>query len=162
MEAWNKARVSVSGGRVHVTCAGLSRPEGAYTVIDLLQDVHAGGVPWCEALPLAFGFNVYADHSISHALQRTHPRARSVYDARVTDYTGKAAHVRAHDSIALYPAGRLLGDVLKSVNGRTVEYLRTCGRDPMTEYRRLRADAERVYIECEFAGTYSFEKGSHI
>ena len=162
MEAWNKARISVSGGRVHVTCAGLSRPEGAYTVIDLLQDVHAGGIPWREALPLAFGFNVYADHSISHALQRTQPRARSVYDARVTDYTGRAAHVHAHDSIALYPAGRLLGDVLKSVNARTVEYLRACGRDPMTEYRRLRADAERVYIECEFAGTYAFEKGSFI
>ena len=36
VELWNKARVGLDvNGRVHVTCAGLPRPDGVYTIEDL-------------------------------------------------------------------------------------------------------------------------------
>lgn len=45
VELWNKARVSLDmHGRVHVTCAGLPRPDGMYTIEDFIADVmRAGG-----------------------------------------------------------------------------------------------------------------------
>ena len=40
MEAWNKARISIdSDNKVHITCAGLSRPDGMYTIENFANDM---------------------------------------------------------------------------------------------------------------------------
>lgn len=128
MDAWNKARVSWDGERAHVTCAGLSRPQGSYTIETWLHDMVRAGWDFRGLAPLTLGWNVRVAHAVCHALEHKRPEPRDTVDLDITDYRGVTAHVTARQSIALYDADRVLGDTCKGVNARSVAYLRSIGR----------------------------------
>lgn len=138
MEAWNKARVSVADGHAHVTCAGLSRPDGAYTIEDYIDDRLRAGENPEDVLPDTLGYNVYVPNDICHALQRTMPGVSDIFDGDVCDYEGRSCHVRAPEAVALYQVPRALGETDMPVNAESVAYVRdTYGRVLDTEPRRL-------------------------
>ena len=128
-EMWNKARVSWDGEHVHITCAGLPRPIGQYHIETYLEElINAGNDP-STVFRTVLGFDVYVQHDISHTLEHRKPRVSDVFDSVVVDYRGKETHVVAHESTALYPAGRWLGETLKQTNRLSVAYLkRYCDR----------------------------------
>lgn len=126
MELWNKARVSLDRkGRVHVTCAGLPRPGGMYTIEDFIADVMHAGHGFAETVQMSLGYDVLVDYEICHTLQRNRPHACDRYTGDVTDYRGETAHVDAPEAIGLYPSGRWLGESDKQANAENITYLRT-------------------------------------
>jgi hypothetical protein len=82
----------------------------------------------------AIGYNVFVDNSISHCLERTYPDADSIIDMDITDYNGVQSHVMVPEAIALYPAGRWLGESDKESNRDNIEYIKR------TYNRRVEAD----------------------
>lgn len=124
MEAWNKARVSYVNGHTHITCAGLSRPEGAFTIEDFIDTLINNGYSIEEVFMNVLGYNVNVSNTICHALEGHKPKATDIFDGEVTDYLGNTYHVHAHESQALYPINRVLGDTTKPSNGKSVKYLR--------------------------------------
>lgn len=139
VELWNKARVSLdAGGRVHVTCAGLPRPADVYTIEDFLRDLVTNGHSFGDVVSLALGYDVLVDYEICHTLQRNRPHACDRYTGDVTDYRGATYHVDAPEAIALYPAGRWLGESDKQANGENLTYIRnTYNRNMETMPREL-------------------------
>jgi len=151
MEAWNKARVSIDyAGGVHVTCAGLSRPDGAYHIEHYIADMLKDNAP-DVVLPAVLGYNVIVDNGVCHALQRTNPSALDMFDEDVTDYMGRTAHVNAPEAVALYPVSRALGETDMPVNAENVFYVRDAyGREIDTCERRLSvANGKYVYERDE-------------
>lgn len=136
MEAWNKARVSESGGAYHITCAGLSRPAGAYTVEDAMAAI-GSRIGFSRCARAVLGYNCEVGPELSHSLQKHVPLPSERYTGDVTDYLGHTSHVDSPQAIALYPAGRLLGDTSKRSNIENVRYLDGMGRRPNTSIRRL-------------------------
>lgn len=138
-ELWNKARVSLDkNGRVHVTCAGLPRPDGMYTIEDFIADVMRAGRGFAEAVQMSLGYDVLVDYEICHTLQRNRPHVWDRYVGTVTDYQGATYHVDAPEAIALYPSGRWLGESDKQANGENLTYLRhTYNRNVETTPREL-------------------------
>lgn len=125
VELWNKARVSLDmSGRVHVTCAGLPRPDGVYTIEDCIEDIMRMGHGFAETVRLALGYDVLVDYEICHTLQRNRPHVWDRYVGTVTDYQGMTYHVDAPEAIALYPSGRWLGESDKQANGENLAYMR--------------------------------------
>lgn len=125
VELWNKARVSLDmSGRVHVTCAGLPRPEGVYTIEDCIEDIIRMGHGFAETVRLALGYDVLVDYEICHTLQRNRPHVWDRYVGTVTDYRGATCHVDVPEAIALYPSGRWLGESDKQANGENLAYMR--------------------------------------
>ena len=125
MELWNKARISLdTDGRVHVTCAGLPRPDGVYTIEDFIADVMRTGHSFRETVQMSLGYDVLVDYDICHTLQRNRPHVWDKYVGTVTDYQGATYHVDVPEAIALYPAGRWLGESDKQANGENLTYLR--------------------------------------
>lgn len=126
VELWNKARVSLDGkGRVHVTCAGLPRPDGMYTIEDFIADVMRAGHGFAETVQMSLGYDVLVDYGICHTLQRNRPHACDRYIGDVTDYLGETAHVDTPEAIGLYPSGRWLGESDKQANAENITYLRS-------------------------------------
>lgn len=139
MELWNKARVSLDkNGRVHVTCAGLPRPDGMYTIEDFIADVMRTGHGFAETVQMSLGYDVLVDYDICHTLQRNRPHVWDTYVGTVTDYQGATCHVDAPEAIALYPSGRWLGESDKQANGENLTYIRnTYNRNVETMPREL-------------------------
>jgi hypothetical protein len=139
VELWNKARVSLDmSGRVHVTCAGLPRPDGVYTIEDCIEDIMLMGHGFAETVRLALGYDVLVDYEICHTLQRNRPHVWDRYVGTVTDYRGATCHVDAPEAIALYPSGRWLGESDKQANGENLAYMRDVyNRDVETLPREL-------------------------
>lgn len=126
MELWNKARLSLDiGGRVHVTCAGLPRPDGAYTIEEFLHDLMSGGCDFAEVVGMSLGYDVLVDYAICHTLQRNRPNVWDRYVGTVTDYRGETAHVDVPEAIGLYSSGRWLGESDKQANEENITYLQT-------------------------------------
>lgn len=126
VELWNKARISLDGkGRVHVTCAGLPRPDGVYTIEDFIADVMHTGPGFAETVRMSFGYDVLVDYDICHTLQRNRPHVWDRYVGTVTDYRGETAHVDVPEAMALYPSGRWLGESDKQANEENITYLQT-------------------------------------
>lgn len=122
MEAWNKARVYWDGKRCHVTCAGLPRPKGTYTIETWLNERVCTAQDFERLAPQVLGYNVYIANGVSHVLERTSPHPWERVDMDVTDFRGVTSHVSAYKSIALYDSGRMLGDTRKWSNGEAVSY----------------------------------------
>ena len=150
MDAWNKARVSWDGEHAHITCAGLSRPTGMYHIENWIDDMSARH-GFAEVAPRVLGWGVRVSHAVCHALEHYRPASADMLDMDVTDYLGETAHVRTHESIALYPSDRVLGDSEKGGNARTVAYmLERYGREVDTVERVIDYDGERAsytYLE---------------
>lgn len=153
MESWNKARISIDeDDRVHITCAGLSRPEGLYNVEDFTRDmldVYSAD----EILPNIIGFNTWVQPSLSYALETHHPATTDMLDIDVVDYRGHKQHVISHQSNALYNNARLLGDITKTVNQASVDFIyNEYGRVISTDEKILdidEADNPVIYINEE-------------
>lgn len=125
MELWNKARVSLDvAGRAHITCAGLPRPDGAYTAEDFIRDLMQAGRDFADVVRMALGYDVLVDYEICHTLQRNRPHVWDRYVGVVTDYRGDTVRVDVPEAIALYPSGRWLGESDKQANGENIAYLR--------------------------------------
>lgn len=139
VELWNKARVSLDmSGRVHVTCAGLPRPDGVYTIEDCIEDIMRMGHGFAETVRLALGYDVLVDYEICHTLQRNRPHVWDRYVGTVIDYRGATCHVDVPEAIALYPSGRWLGESDKQANGENLAYMRDVyNRDVETLPREL-------------------------
>lgn len=139
MELWNKARVSLDkNGLVHVTCAGLPRPEGAYTIEDFMREIIHAGHGFAEVVRLALGYDVLVDYEICHTLQRSRPHVWDRYVGTVTDYRGATYHVDVPEAIALYPSGRWLGESDKQANGENISYMLSAyNRNVETTQREL-------------------------
>lgn len=148
VELWNKARVSLdAGGRVHVTCAGLPRPDGMYTIEDFIADLMHAGHGFAETVQMSLGYDVLVDYDICHTLQRNRPHAWDRYVGTVTDYQGATYHVDAPEAIALYPSGRWLGESDKQANEENIAYLRDLyNRNVETEPRELIVRAGKPMI----------------
>lgn len=148
MELWNKARISWDGA-CHITCAGLSRPEGTYTFEDAFDDLVAGGLPVDDAMKQSIGFNTHISNSICHALQHRRPDPWEMVDMDVTDYRGETSRVQATQAIAIYSVDRLMGDTAKAVNYESLVYLQErYNRSVDYNLRFLETDEEgKPYIE---------------
>lgn len=138
MEAWNKARVSLdSGGKAHITCAGLSRPAGSYTIEDYITDLMEQGASFEAIAPQVLGYNVTVENAICHFLERTNPLASARIISDITDYLGHTAHVDAPEAICLYPQSRIIGDTDKGANAENVYMLEQLGVEIDIEDRAL-------------------------
>lgn len=138
MEAWNKARISIEKGHAHIVCAGLSRPEGEYTIEDFIEEMLAAGNEPEFVLQNVLGYNIHVSNEIAHALEGHKPRATDVFDSEITDYLGKTSRVVAHESQALYPVSRILGETSKPSNANNIFYLsRKYDKDVDTSLRYL-------------------------
>lgn len=146
MEAWNKARISVTQeGHAHITCAGLSRPDGAFTIETWLDGMVRRGYDLKSLMPEVLGYNVTYTHDVCHALEHHKPLFADIYDGDVRDHEGHTSHVRTHEAIALSGTNRKMGDTLKNVNRANVEWLREeCGRDVDVTERVVTAEPNVV------------------
>lgn len=149
-EAWNKARISISEeNKVHVTCAGLSRPIGYYHIEDFLSELLDYYKPE-ELLPMVLGYNVYVTHDLCFALEHKKPKANDFFEGKVIDYLGNEYEVNQRETIALYESGRMLGDTTKRTNSDNVKYLRSLGKYVYTGERWLTLDeGEPKIIDVE-------------
>ncbi len=127
-EAWNKARISIScDGKVHVTCAGLSRPIGMYTIENFIHDL-ASKYSYKEILPWVLSYNVNISHNLCFTLERKKPSTNEMLEDEITDYLGNTYKCRCRKAIALYESGRIIGDTNKRTNIENVMYLRSLGK----------------------------------
>lgn len=118
VEAWNKARLSYnpSEKKAHITCAGLSRPRKAYHIETFINDLIERGNAIEDVLLSTLTYNVFISNEICHSLEAFHPKATDRYIGTVKDYLGKKRNVDVHQSTALYPVGRWIGDTNKPTN----------------------------------------------
>lgn len=145
-EAWNKARISYDGD-FHITCAGLRRPDGMYHIENFMHDMEVQGNDPRNIMCACLGYNVFVGHNISHVIEGHKPKATDVFDAEVTDYRGKRTKVFAHQSTALYNAGRWLGDTSKFTNASNVRFLHEhYQRDVDTRMRELVVDGRAKIV----------------
>ena len=160
MEAWNKARVSWDGMHAHITCAGLPRPRSLYNIERWMDDCMELGLADFRTLaPMVLGWGVRVDHRICGVLEHRKPLARDVFDEVVTDYRGDSSRVTCHESIALYPSDRVLGDLDGKANRECVDYLKALGRDVDTSERYItyRVDKDKIvpeYYELDEMGEW--------
>lgn len=85
MEAWNKARISLDdSGKVHVTCAGLSRPSNMYNVERFIEDMLEDYEPE-QIFPLVLGFNEFVQPCLAFSLETHHPDTMDIFDDYVMD-----------------------------------------------------------------------------
>lgn len=136
MELWNKCRLSIdTDNKPHVTCAGLSRPEGMYNINDYLTVlINEHGPEY--ALTHSLGYNTMVANSVCHALERTNPKNDAVFNQDVRDYLGNISHIYQHEVYAIYDTGRLLGEMVKATSMENVAYLKKhYNRDIDTTYK---------------------------
>lgn len=159
VELWNKARVTWDGSRAHVTCAGLSRPRGEYTIEDAIGECVARGMDFGEAVNLCLGYNTFVDNSVSHALERTRPRARDRVRLTVTDSLGVERAIDLPEAICLYGAPRNVADTTKRSNLCNVRYLRAHGVSVDTSEKmvQLRCVNGVQTLQVERIGTNGWE-----
>lgn len=149
-EAWNKARLDRdTEGRYHITCAGLSRPSGYYTVEDWAHDMEAQGHVFDEIASTLLGYNTVVDYGLCYHLERTHPHPADRYTGEVTDYLGSTSFVDAPASIALYPSARVIGDTTKIANQQNLEYLKSIGIEPDATVKFIGHEEGRPYLDRE-------------
>lgn len=148
IELWNKCRVSwdAENNRAHVTCAGLRRPAKQVNIENAIEKlIPKYGID--AVLNTLVGYNVCVMPNVSHALEHHKPKAIDTIDMDVTDWNGTTRHVTSHQSTALYPSARWLGETLKATNLSSVNYLRDMyGRDVNTHCRYIDYDGERITV----------------
>lgn len=155
MEGWNKARISISqDGKSHITCAGLSRPIGAYTIEDFIDDLIDSGYEPREILPNVLGYNVYVTHDLSYALEHKRPYCNDIFEEDVIDYLGNKEHVCVTEAISLYESGRWLGETSKRTNADNVKYL--------IENQHLDVDDSEKWIQLSKDGRPQISIGGEI
>lgn len=150
MELWNKARVSFDGARVHVTCAGLPRPENRYTIEDAISSLMRTHT-FARSVELAMSYNVTVSPTIANYLQDARPAPGETESAEITDYRGVTSTVHTPRAVALYEAPRVLGDTSSLVNWQNVCWQQNHGREVFDQPRRLEVDnvGNAYVVYCE-------------
>lgn len=146
LEAWNKARISEQRGEYHVTCAGLSRPRGMYHIEKLCNDLAKSGYTFAQIAPNVLGYNVLVRHEICHMLQKKRPETSTVFNETVTDYLGNTTRVFVHESIALYPQSRWLGESCKRASAENLQWLKVHKIRVEEKERIISADENHAII----------------
>ena len=124
-EAWNKCRVSFDEEfNPHVTCAGLSRPSGMYTIEDFILALIDSGYDVEEIMRNILGYNVFVTYGICHSVESKKPSVNSIMVRDIKDYKGDEYHIEQRGAIALYNSGRMLGDTSKRTNYDNMVYLK--------------------------------------
>lgn len=144
-EAWNKARLSASNGTYHITCAGLSRPLGAYHIEHWCADMERAGYSFEQIARALFGYNTYVENSVCHALQQHRPEWGDRYHGVVTDWQGNTAMVDAPEAVALYPVGRWLGELDKRASVENIQWLQAHGDKPDSTETWIGVDDTTAY-----------------
>lgn len=139
IELWNKCRISWDG-KAHITAAGVSRPIGKYHIGTFIEEL-AAKYNIEDVMSICFGYNTIIDYGISHSLEGYRPNAKDRLNRVVKDYLGNEALVTCHESVALYPVHRAVGETIKSSNSQNVKYLKR-------KYRR-EVDTDNVYLTLE-------------
>ena len=137
MEFWNKARVSMSCGEFHITCAGLSRRIGTYHIEHALRDLYACNKDFYKVVTTALGYNVRVCPSISGSKMKTNPSAYSIVNDTFTDYLGNTSKICAPEAKAIYPDDRMLGEPTKSANIFNIAYMKQHNIKVDTSLREL-------------------------
>ena len=123
VEFWNKARASLDvSGKVHITCAGVSAIKGMANADYVIEGFIRNGMSFEKACGCVFGYGSFLKNSVCHSLQRVMPHVIDVIDENITDYLGNSYEVAAHQSIALYECGRLLGAATERSNVSSIKY----------------------------------------
>lgn len=155
MEAWNKARISISqDGKPHITCAGLSRPIGEYHIEHFIKDMLEEGYDPQEILPNILGYNVFVTHELCFALEHKKPYCNDVIDESVTDYLGNTYRVYQTEAIALYDSGRYLGETSKRTNADNLRYLK--------EVQKLDIDDSEKWVQLSNEGKPQITIGGDV
>ncbi|MBR2679260.1 MAG: hypothetical protein IKE23_00590, partial [Exiguobacterium sp.] len=147
IDLWNKCRVTYSSDKgFKVTCAGLRQDKSTMNIVKVLTR-YAEKYGAVQALQL-FGYNTVLDYSICQNLQHYKPKTTDVFDCDVTDYNGETSHVSAHESIALYPASKIFGDLSAQVNLESWLYMFRHGFEVRQYLRRISYDekSDKVVI----------------
>lgn len=158
MESWNKARLSISqDNKVHITCAGLSRPIGQYTIENFIEDLIKAGYDIEDVFKNILGYNVFVTHDLCFALEHYKPKCDDVIDLEVTDYLGNTYNVCQTEAIALYDSGRQIGDTSKRTNADNLRYLQNVQKldiDDSDKWLQINNDEAQIVIggEVEFRG----------
>lgn len=140
MEYWNKCRISIDQqDHVHITCAGVSRPEGFYTIENLAEDIMKK-YGYKKMFELCCGYNVFYDPSISYLLQHNRPRYTDTINNEIIDYTGLKAKIDVAESIALAPTSKKIGDSSKLSMTENIAYQEICNG------RKLDVEEKEIYI----------------
>ena len=150
LEAWNKARISILGDHVHLTCAGVSRPAGKYNLVRWCEDLLRNGTSPELVMTNALGYNTTLAHDVCHALEHYQPHYSDRMLMQVTDYLGNTTIVDEYQAIALYPTSRTLGDTTKQANFLNVRYLAQTYRfKPNVQERLITTDGSRplMYVD---------------
>ena len=147
MESWNKARISVSNGKTHVTCAGLSRPRGKYHVENWCNDMLRAGYDFASVAHAILGYNTFVSPDLCFYLQTKRPPVNARFRGVVTDYRGKKASIDARESIALYPNGRWLGETDKMANAQNVKWLEQRGVRVNTAEHWICVNADKISLQ---------------
>ena len=95
-------------------------------------------------LPLVLGYNLYVPHEVCHALEHSRPAISDRVAMSVTDYLGNTSFVDAHQSIALYPSGRMLGDTVKKANACNMRFVTVDARVKTLQLPTAHDDAHIV------------------
>ena len=148
MEAWNKARISLDqNDKTHITCAGLSRPLGAFTIEDFCDSFIDKGLQADELFPLILGYNTTIAYNLSYGFEQVRPKPTQIFSQDVTDYKGNTYHVEAHEAVSLYESARVIGSDLQRVNAQNIAYLEKHGNDVDYSDKILYCEDEKCFIE---------------
>ena len=148
MEAWNKARISLDqNDKTHITCAGLSRPLGAFTIEDFCDSFIDNGLQADELFPLILGYNTTIAYNLSYGLEQVRPKPTQIFSQDVMDYKGNTYHVKAHEAVSLYESARVIGSDLQRVNAQNISYLEKNGNDVDYSDKILYREDEKCFIE---------------
>lgn len=131
-ELWTKARASVHGGKLELTCAGLAQPLHGLGVAEALQQL-AAKYGWERVLTEALGYGLIVDSSLSwQSGEQWGPEGTCVVS---------------------YPMDRELGSYSSLAN---IESLRAIGATPIEE-RRLSVSGGRAILTNEATGEVIME-----
>lgn len=145
IELWNKCRISLDmENKVHITCAGVSRPDGYYNLENLAEDMIAEY--GTEVLKLIAGYNVFYDSSISYLLAHSNPAHGERIQTTVTDYLGNTMFIDLPQSIGLEPCSKTIGETLKLCNKENLLYKQMNGENIDTNGTDIWIDEENAYI----------------
>ena len=145
IELWNKCRISVDmENKVHITCAGVSRPEQYYNLEDLAEDmIKKYGL---DIIKLIAGYNVFYDSTISYLLAHSNPNHGDRIQDTVTDYLGNTLNIDLPQSIGLEPASKNIGETLKLSNKENILYKQMRGENIDTAGADIWIDDKYAYI----------------
>ena len=147
MELWNKCRVSQDrGGKIRITCAGLSKGKGGWNCEDAVASLIDAGDDFHVAVEKVLGFNSEIDFSLSHTLAKSKPSAADFRSMEVIDRFGDSHTVECHEAVKLSQTSRELASLKSAVNLENLRKVERCGKRPIIAPRKVDAEEGMLKI----------------